>query len=309
MRVQRILGILVVLLAISLSANAQATRTWVSGVGDDVNPCSRTAPCKTFAGAISKTAAGGEISVLDPGGFGALTITKSITIEGADFVASVLASGTSGIIINAGANGRVYLRNLTFNGAPPSSPGLVGIKVLTAGTVSIEGCTIFDFSQSGIDIEPTSPAKVAISNTSIRDNNGFGIFVKPNGGSVSVTLDHVQITGTTGNGIGGNGSALEADGGSVVKVVDSVLSESAMGGLFVRNGSEVSVQGSSIFRNGIGISVGDVGGGTVRLFGSDVVNNYSGINIATTGTVVSHGNNAIAGNGGSQSVSSNIGTQ
>ena len=62
-------------------AHAQATRTWVSGVGDDANPCSRTAPCKTFAGAISKTAAGGEINVLDPGGFGAVTITKSITIS------------------------------------------------------------------------------------------------------------------------------------------------------------------------------------------------------------------------------------
>jgi hypothetical protein len=63
-------------------AQAQATRTWVSGVGDDANPCSRTAPCKTFAGAISKTAPCGEISVLDPGGFGAVTITKSITING-----------------------------------------------------------------------------------------------------------------------------------------------------------------------------------------------------------------------------------
>jgi hypothetical protein len=63
-------------------ANAQATRTWVSGVGDDVNPCSRSAPCKTFAGAISKTADCGEIDALDPGGFGALTITKGLTIDG-----------------------------------------------------------------------------------------------------------------------------------------------------------------------------------------------------------------------------------
>jgi len=74
--------VLLATFAIATSAQAQATRTWVSGVGDDANPCSRTAPCKTFAGAISKTAAGGEISVLDPGGFGAVTITKSITING-----------------------------------------------------------------------------------------------------------------------------------------------------------------------------------------------------------------------------------
>src|SRR5215831_17573081 len=94
------------------SANAQATRTWVSGVGDDANPCSRTAPCKTFAGAISKTAPNGEIDVLDPGGFGALTITKSIIIDGGGNLAGVLVSGTNGIVVSAGATDRVVLRNL-----------------------------------------------------------------------------------------------------------------------------------------------------------------------------------------------------
>ena len=97
-------------------AFAQATRTWVSGMGDDANPCSRTAPCKTFAGAISKTAAGGEINVLDSGGFGAVTITKSITIDGAGALASILALNTNGIVIN-GANIVVNLRNLAINGA------------------------------------------------------------------------------------------------------------------------------------------------------------------------------------------------
>src|SRR5262245_3518643 len=87
-------------------AHAQATRTWVSGVGDDVNPCSRTAPCKTFAGAISKTAAGGEINCLDPGGFGAVTITKSITIDCVHTVGGVLASLVSGIIVNASMTDR-----------------------------------------------------------------------------------------------------------------------------------------------------------------------------------------------------------
>src|SRR5688572_12301684 len=101
--------------AVALSApaaNAQATRTWVSGVGDDVNPCSRTAPCKTFAGAISKTAAGGEISALDPGGFGAVTITKSITINGDGTLAGILASLVNGVTINAATTDRVVLRNL-----------------------------------------------------------------------------------------------------------------------------------------------------------------------------------------------------
>src|SRR6202051_5247847 len=100
-------------LAISV-AKGQATRTWVSGVGDDVNPCSRTAPCKTFAGAISKTATGGEINVLDPGGFGAVTITKAITISSESFEGGVLVSGTNGIVVVAGPNDDVVLRGLVL---------------------------------------------------------------------------------------------------------------------------------------------------------------------------------------------------
>ena len=96
-------------------AYAQATRTWVSGVGDDANPCSRTAPCKTFAGAISKTAVGGEISVLDPGGFGGVTITKSITLNGEGTLAGMLVAAGNGVTINA-ANAIVVLRNLSIVG-------------------------------------------------------------------------------------------------------------------------------------------------------------------------------------------------
>src|ERR1700744_1828072 len=116
---------LVAPLLASAPASAQASRTWISGVGDDVNPCSRTAPCKTFAGAISKTIAGGEIDCLDPGGFGALTITKSITLDcGGGIggqVGSVLVQGTNGIVISAGAAAVVKIRNLTVNGLPKST--------------------------------------------------------------------------------------------------------------------------------------------------------------------------------------------
>src|SRR5207249_8636955 len=99
-------------LAIPSSAFGQATRTWVSGVGDDANPCSRTAPCKTFAGAISKTAAGGEINCLDPGGFGGVTITKGITID-CGFTGGVLVAGTNAIVVN-GSNIIVIIRNLAI---------------------------------------------------------------------------------------------------------------------------------------------------------------------------------------------------
>src|SRR5207247_1230496 len=121
------------------TASAQATRTWVSGVGDDVNPCSRTAPCKTFAGAISKTAAGGEIDVLDPGGLGAVTITKAITIDGHAAFGGVLVSGTNGIIVSAGATDVVILRGLTFTGL---GTGLSAINFTTAQALHVEDSTI-----------------------------------------------------------------------------------------------------------------------------------------------------------------------
>src|SRR5579864_4117702 len=130
-------------------AGAQASRTWVSGVGDDANPCSRTAPCKTFAGAISKTAAGGEIDALDPGGFGALTITKAITIDGGGGqVASVLVSGTNGIVVQAGPSDVIILRNLRINGI---GTGINGIRFLTGKALSVENCDIFGFTTNGVD--------------------------------------------------------------------------------------------------------------------------------------------------------------
>src|SRR3984893_3638733 len=122
------LGFLTPMLA-SAPAHAQATRTWVSGVGDDANPCSRTAPCKTFAGAISKTAIGGEINCLDPGGFGAVTITKSITLDCHEVFGSILVAGTNGINISA-SGGNVTIRNLNFDGA--NNSGLKGISITTA---------------------------------------------------------------------------------------------------------------------------------------------------------------------------------
>src|ERR1700688_2979939 len=139
-----ILAVLAVLVLASTPAYAQATRTWVSGVGDDANPCSRTAPCKTFAGAISKTAIGGEIDVLDPGGFGALTITKSITIDGGGGqVASVLVAGTNGFNISAQSTDIVTIKNLRIQGLRcatancTGSPGLTAIQFNTGAALVV----------------------------------------------------------------------------------------------------------------------------------------------------------------------------
>ena len=133
------------ILALATAAQAQATRTWVSGVGDDLNPCSRTAPCKTFAGAISKTAKDGEISVLDPGGYGAVTITKSIYINGTHGAGygSIINSLVNGIVINitdaADVRKAVRLRALDINGV---STGINGVSILAATNVFIEDCVI-----------------------------------------------------------------------------------------------------------------------------------------------------------------------
>src|SRR5579864_3108710 len=156
-------------------AGAQASRTWLSGVGDDANPCSRTAPCKTFAGAISKTAAGGEIDALDPAGFGALTITKAITIDGGGGqVASVLVSGTNGIVVQAGPSDVVILRNLRINGI---GSGLNAIRFLSGKDLNVENVYVFGFTQNGIDIalNQATHASVHILNSVMKNNSGVGI--------------------------------------------------------------------------------------------------------------------------------------
>ena len=181
MRKINLLSALAMVLLGTTLLSAQASRTWVSGVGDDANPCSRTAPCKTFAGAISKTAPGGEIDALDPGGFGALTITKAITIDGGGGqVASVLVAGTNGIVVAAGAGDVVILRNLRFDGlrgGGNANAGLNGIRFISGKDLNVENCVIFGFNQNGIDIalNQNTQATVHILNTVVKNVGGDGI--------------------------------------------------------------------------------------------------------------------------------------
>jgi hypothetical protein len=201
-------------LAFSALAQAQATRTWVSGVGDDANPCSRTAPCKTFAGAISKTTVGGEIDALDPGGFGTLTITKSITIDGTGTFASTLASGTTGFTINippgtADAARAVRLRGLSINGA---GSGIHGIRVIAANNVSVEDTVIDGFSKDGISVE-TKSAQVFVKETTIRNNGGSGINVVAGGSQLAISDVTVLY----------NGTGLAAGGGTIISFNNNVI--------------------------------------------------------------------------------------
>jgi hypothetical protein len=177
-------------------ASAQATRTWVSGVGDDANPCSRTAPCKTFAGAISKTAIGGEISVLDPGGFGALNITKSITINGGGELASVLATQGNGISINAPDTAVVTLRNLQINGA---GLGAAGIRFNTGASLIVEDVMVYGF-ETGIE---TYAGNTTVNRANVSNNRLFGV----HGRGGTLTVEGSMITA--------NGVAVQATAGTV----------------------------------------------------------------------------------------------
>lgn len=190
----RLVAAIMLFALFSTQAYAQATRTWVSGVGDDVNPCSRTAPCKTFAGAISKTAAHGTINTVDSGGFGAVTITKSITIDGEATEAGILAAGSNGIIINAGANDNVIIRNVAIEGA---NTGLNGIRILSAGNVLVDNVQITRFTGKGIDVSSSVATNITVQDTNIMLAAGGGISLTPNAmgtGVTTATLNRVTLT-------------------------------------------------------------------------------------------------------------------
>ena len=199
------------------AAQAQATRTWVSGVGDDVNPCSRTAPCKTFAGAISKTAASGEINVLDPGGFGAVTITKAITIDGGPFTAGVLTNAANAINVSAGVGDEVVLRDLDIDGLCTAT---AGIRFNSGKKLLVESSTIRAFSTWGIHVTPsTANSTVVIDNVEMNNCGdgtiGGGIDAEPTAPSVDVLVRNSRITGTSTAVRAGNGARIRLTGTTI----------------------------------------------------------------------------------------------
>ncbi|HET7435120.1 MAG TPA: right-handed parallel beta-helix repeat-containing protein [Thermoanaerobaculia bacterium] len=260
--------VVAVCLLITPAIFAQATRTWVSGVGDDANPCSRTAPCKTFAGAISKTAAGGEISVLDPGGFGAVNITKSITLNGEGTLASILFSGTNGVIVN-GSGIIVNLVNLSLNGGTPTSPGINGVRIIAAAHVSVSNCDIYNYSNVGILDERTTAGALTVSNTRIHNSiqsganvTTVGIRLLPSGGATAantLTCDRCTIWGNN-------------------------LSNSF--GIFLSNGGKATITRSNVSGNTFGIGAGaSAGTATATISQSDFSNNGTGVRATAGGTI------------------------
>lgn len=243
----------------SAPASAQATRTWVSGVGDDANPCSRTAPCKTFAGAISKTAAKGEINCLDPGGFGAVTITKAITISCETGTAGVLVSGTNGIIVNAGSGDMVYLKGLDIEGV---GTGLTGIKFLAGAGLVVDHCVIRGFnSTTGFAIQhvPTTVATLNVVDSVIAHNGsatgGGGIQVAATGAGFARALVTRSTIDRNFVGIAAVGTGPT----SAVQVFQSAVSHNSSNGLSASgSGAVIKVGGSAIIGNGSAATSGNV---------------------------------------------------
>ena len=283
------------------AANAQATRTWVSGTGDDINPCSRTAPCKTFAGAISKTAAAGEINCIDAAGYGALTITKSIAVKCDNTEAGVLVSGTNGIVVNAGASDVIFLSGLDFEGLGPTALSLNGIDILGAGVVTVQNCVMRGFGSTngsdgnGILMANTGTTKLFVRDSIMADNALAGLEVRPQSGAtaqVGVTTS-AALTNATGMRANDVNNATTIN----VTVDDSVAHGNVGAGINSTGGAgttQIMLLHDSITNNGTGI-VSNNGGSTVR-FGYSTV---SGNGIATSGTGVinSYGNNQINANG------------
>jgi hypothetical protein len=249
------------------AAQAQATRTWVSGVGDDANPCSRTAPCKTFAGAISKTAAAGIINCIDAAGYGAVTITKSITIDCRNTLAAVLVSGTNGINIPT-ASIIVNLRGLDIEGI---GTGLIGINITGASTVHIEKTNVFGFqagAATGINFAPTAAGGRLIVDDCHIHTNFNGIVLNGAGGSVDMVVRDSVIDTNPGDGI-----AVTTTGPHAGATIES---------------SHLAFNGAGLGLNGAA-SIARIGNSTVTL-------NTSGV-AAGTGTLQSFKNNQIGGNG------------
>jgi len=283
-------------------ASAQATRTWVSGVGDDANPCSRTAPCKTFAGAISKTATDGEMNCLDPGGFGGLTITKGMTINCEQTLGSVLVSGVNGIVISpaAGATIKVTLKGIEIEGL---GTGLNAVSITHDGVIlHMHKVQIRKFTQNGINFSPTLGSELSVSETYITDTgNGFGnagISIQPGASAgTNAVIENVKLENNS-NGLIANGST---SGTLNVTVKNTSATGSTNIGFSTNSPSNnINMMLNEVVSAGNGTGL-QAGGGTVRIGSSVITGNTTGVS-NPSGTLNSYKNNQINGNSGGEPV-------
>ncbi len=296
-----ILTIAIFMFAFASIAQAQATRTWVSGVGDDANPCSRTAPCKTFAGAISKTADGGEIDALDPGGFGAVTITKGITIDGTGTMAGILNSSSNGVVINAPTTSIVTLRGLSINGAGPVGNGVNGIHFIAGKALNVIDCVIQRGTGNGINVllNQAVEAHVTITDCVIKKFAGDGISIaNAQATAIRYTIERTRSTENVGSGLhvkGANSVGTARNCVFALNTANGVFADAVSGVAVVR------IWASQITGNGTGVRSGNAGNAGIPLV--EIAQNQidqnigNGVLVTAPGIVETFTNNSIKGNG------------
>lgn len=237
-----IVGATIMALGLALTsapADAQAMRTWVARDGDDANPCTTTAPCKSFGGAISKTAAFGEINVINAGAYGAVTITKSITIR-SEVEAGVLAAGSDGIVVKVGANDRVVLEGLDIDGGGNGHNGINGINITNSGTVDIIRCAIRGFAQNGVNVAGNAGVRVHVYDSMILNNDG-GLNIQGVGGAANTAiLDRTLLDNN-------KSFATQIASGSTLILITSTLTGSPAG-IAAANGATVISYGNNVLQ-------------------------------------------------------------
>jgi hypothetical protein len=278
------LGAALVLCVYALPANAQATRTWVSGVGSDVNSCSRSAPCATFSTALTKTAAGGEINCVDAGGFGAFTINKSITIDCGGAVGSILANGVTGITVTAGVNDKIVLRNLNIQGV---GAGPNGIRFTAGLHLTVDNVTITGFTSRGIDVDKSASANLYVRDTRIA-NVATGIRVFTGLGGINAQIDNVHIDNASASGL------EVASGSTIASISNSVIMNAAGSGLLMSGGGFINASKTTIARSGIAVN-SNAAAGSIRVSAMNLQDNSTGFAIASGATISSAGNNKVIG--------------
>lgn len=264
--------------ALMQGQSTQFMETWVSAFGFDTNPCSRIAPCKTFAGALAQTLPGGEIDVLDPANFGPVTITKSVTIDGGSQIATVLVNSGNAIVVQAGASDVVFLRHLRLNGllgngSNSGNAGVNGIRFISGKYLSIENCDISGFNNNGIDLENNQNSSVQVKNTTSSNNGSKGLFATTSSGTIKVSVDSSYFSA---NAIGG----VWADANSQVTVSNSVAYGNSVGFIAQGNGggATINITRSVSINNGVGIQAG--GGANPATLSADttfIAGNTAGI--------------------------------
>jgi hypothetical protein len=277
--------------------------TFVSGVGNDSNPCTRTAPCLTWQGAEAKTLLGGEIDALDPADYGPLNITEALTIDGGGGQAATIfaTSGNSGIVVSAPITADVTIRNVRIQGnAGASITNGTGIYLNTAGTLHIEHCFIAGMASDGIFIypenQPGSGAQVFIDDTNVQDSGASGVYVASQvSTNVHVTISNSRFKGNSSYGVwvadysrvtlrnsesSGNFEAgyfaSANNGNTILSMIDSVATNNLNGGVIAGGGAGIS---------------------TVRIANMGVFNNVTGLTTNANGAIVSFGNNNNSGSG------------